>query len=278
MEKQFFSILLVPILCMSIIGCGNASAKDSGNTEPETTNVVTVETKSDTIPSIVSSNDISDTATTDVSSMFSQNYTGSLYNLPAGSENEAWTEAQLDTYLEKNHVLDSCLIEKKGVYKFYIDDLMTNCGFEYVDTFYQESYEEYIVYHKKAKGLQFIARYSDVNHLSIYIDDGTEQICIVMNGLYNSPLPENINVRSEHFIGPNDNGRANTKARLLHLKGIAATLDYLSNSDTIDCARLPYPSRYNLQLHPSQAFSLEKKLQFMPSDITFQDDIKVYQD
>ena len=271
--RRISGVLLVIIISISVVGCGNASAiSESSNANTDISSTASSETLSGSPPSVINTtgtDNVSEETATEVTEVASEpqsDYTGSLYTLPVGAKGEEWTEAQLDEYLKDCKAYQKlCQPNENGKIKVDIDELMKEFGFEYVDTY--NGYNVYNIYWKQRGRLRMVAAFTSDSQLFIYMDNGVSQLRLVILGVsFDSVYDDTVTFHSKTLkddILLND-------AALSHLKGISAILDYLSNSDKIDCGKLPYPAKYSMDILTSGSFNLNKSIDFVSTDITFE--------
>lgn len=281
MKRKMFSFLLVLSISVSIVGCGNASAKSesASGSEAATANFEKVETEnvsagqvpagSDEVAAAEAASVASAGDTTIAQDDSASNYTGSLYTLPVGSVSEKWTEEQLDQYLLlKDDLVGGCIEQNEsGMHILNLDKLMDNLGYDYVGFQQESNKSSYLVYWRQVGNVKIAIVFTEFNDVSILVDDGSEQILVEEVGLYDSSYDGDALAKSVYF---SDRHSRTTKTPYLHIKGVIATLCYMSELNNVDCARLPYPAQYRLATNPSSEFVLSKSLEFMPEGIKFQ--------
>lgn len=270
MIRKRFSVLLVLLLSMSIIGCGSASAKnDSANAnmadvvtsnstkvESETVSEVSMpETKTDSIDFAISTASV-DEAQAEV------NYTGSFYTLPVGAKGEEWSEAQLDEYLKDcKPYQDNFIYNKYSNLEVDFDQILKEFGFEYMGTV-EDSYGHYpySVYWRQKGNTKYVLLFSDINVISVYMENDVHAAEVV---LYCEQDGRNAFLVTDDF-GENNYPDAIQAASA---KGVVAALYAIIKMDNLDCGRLPYPRWYALE-YPinGTSFGLKKGLDFINDD------------
>ena len=194
------------------------------------------------------------------------NYSGKLYTLPVGSASEVWTEAQLDSYLKDCKAYqNNCQPNEKGVVFLDIDAFMKDFGFEYIGTFEEKGYASYNVYWKKNKGVKTVVTFTGASHFFIFMDGDSDSACVVFDGAENRAGDTKVCIDTAHFTKtfPID-------TTLVYIKGIAASLQAISNMDNLDCGRLPYAADYTLKYSlDGRSFNLVPELDFGSGDTGF---------
>ena len=251
MRKQI-SILLVLVFSISVIGCGSVNAKNDNVNANMTDAVTNNDAQADTEK--ISEVSVPETKTD--FKLFSKGYSGSVYTLPVGSKDEAWTEAQLDAYLaDCKPYIDNCAPNEKGLFKVDVDQLMKDFGFEYVGTNDENYYSVKNVYWKERGDLKIVAVFTDSSHLRMLFESGSSCAETVFHGSM-TPGDQIVRFRSEHINGGNEF----PKTTVLHLKAIVACLKYATQEDVINCCKMPYPEYYELKYG---TFSLSKSERYV---------------
>ena len=271
MMRRISSFLLMLILSISVMGCGNASASsESANSNndsmPATENSPAL--SQGVSNTAVNDDTVSSETTIEMTEVVSepepepeQNFTGSLYTLPVGAKGEEWTEAQLDEYVRDCKALqNNYKPSEKGGAKIDLDVFMADFGFEYVDSFEQEPYLPYNVYWRESGGIKMAVQFDNANHLNIYIDSGSDSAGVMIWDF--SYRDQDVKFYSSHF---SDKGHFNKMSKLC-LTSYAAVLKTLTESNTFDCGRLPFPNSYSLRYADGRSFNLQKRLDFYNAD------------
>lgn len=273
MMRRISSFLLMLILSISVMGCGNASASSenansNNDSTPATENSPAL--SQGVSNTTVNDDTVSSETTIETTEVVSepepeQDFTGSLYTLPVGAKGEEWTEEQIDEYVRDCKALqNNYKPSEKGGAKIDLDAFMADFGFEYVDSFEQEPYLPYNVYWRESGGVKMAAHFDNADHLDIYIDTGNDSVCVMVGNFSNQDL--NIKFYSSHLSG---NGHF-TKMSTLCLKSFAAVLKALTESDSFDCGRLPFPSDYSLICANGNSFKLQRRLDSHTIDFEFE--------
>ena len=269
MMRRISSFLLMLSLSISIVGCGNASAssENANSNNDSTPSAENSPALSQGVSNTTASDDsVSSETTIETTDVISepepeQGFTGSLYTLPVGAKGEEWTEAQIDEYVRDCKALqNNYKPSEKGGAEIDLDAFMADFGFEYVDSFEQEPYLPYNVYWRESSGVKMAAQFDNANHLNIYIDLGSDSAGVMIWDFSNRD--QNVKFYSSHF---SDKGHFNKMSKLC-LISYAAVLKTLTESNTFDCGRLPFPNSYSLRYTNGKSFNLQKKLDFYNVD------------
>lgn len=264
MIRKRFSVLLVLLLSISIIGCGSASVKnDSANAnaadvvtsnstkvESETVSEVSMpETKTDSIDSATSTASV-DEAQAEV------NYTGSFYTLPVGVKGEEWSEARLDEYLKDcKPYQDNFTYDKYSNLEVDFDQILEDFDFEYIGIVEEDG--PYSVYWRQKGNVKYVLLYFSVGVIYVYTESSA---CAAKVALYLDQTKANAFLMTDDF-GENHYPEAIQAA---YAKGVVASLYAIVKMDNLDCGKLPYPGWYALE-YPinGTSFGLKKGLDFV---------------
>ena len=122
---------------------------------------------------------------------------------------------------------------------FDFDMFMKELGFEYVGT----SEDGMIIgrYYYESGGFKMLCclLYDDTK-VYTFIDNGTKSACV-----REYPMDQDKSIVVSCAGMPEN--RAKRRLSVISVKGIAASLKYLVESNVKDCARLPYHSEYGLE-------------------------------
>ncbi|MBR3264176.1 hypothetical protein IKF94_03040 [Candidatus Saccharibacteria bacterium] len=244
MRNKFFSAIFAILIGTSITACGTTGMVSS---ETNTTTISTVEKEvieqpvetNATTNSLAESETEAATTSPEKEVIETTNkgreYTGSLYTLPVAKKGEEWTEAELDDYLKDCKAFHECFDGET----FDFEKFIKKMGFEFVRVVDGGSDYTSISRYYYESGSYKIACVLDHYYADVkfYLDNDSDSVCIWER---NIEKDEEVIVLDSSI----ENGEAKEKLSQICVKGIAATIKYLVNSDVIDCARLPYYRSY----------------------------------
>lgn len=234
MKTKVISTILVLIFSVSIVACGTTNGASATTVENDPIQSETDEYQDlleETTESAIEVEEVEETEAEPVG----EPYTGDLYTLPVAKQGEEWTEAQLDDYLA------SCKAYKKAFdgETFDFDVFMTALGFEYEGT--ESDIEIFNRYYRERGNCRIMccALYEDAQ-VYTFVDNGKETVLIRE---FQMDYDKTVTMLCRGM----KNDEMSRRISVISVKGIAASLDYLVCSRTIDCARLPYHVGYGLE-------------------------------
>ncbi len=253
MKVKVISLMLMVIIGISLMACGDVSAKsDSGifepidSTMPEVTEYGPIEgvpagaefvARSEAITEVEVTESTAEVDITEVdpADAEGEEYTGSLYTLPVAKKGEEWSEAQLDEYLASSKAFKKAYDGET----FDFDTFMKVLGFEYVSTIEDGKIVANQYYYERGKYKIMCFPVHADRVFYIYVDNGIESIYIEE---YYMGYDGDITIQCSGM--PKDKMKNGFSPAMV--KGVAASLDYLVHSKNKDCARLPYYTEYSL--------------------------------
>ena len=254
MKVKITSLMLMVIVGISLMACGDANAKsDSGIFEPidSTTPEVAEYGPIDGVPAgaeFVAEPEVStetettefatetDIAEVDPVDVEGEEYTGSLYTLPVAKKGEEWSEAQLDEYLASSKAFKKAYDGET----FDLDVFMKTLGFECIGIVEGKNVTFGRYYYERGKFKIMCCPLYDEAKFYIFVDNGVEAVFIREH-----PIDYDSSIIVSCVGMPKDRIKKGISTALV--KGVAASLEYLVHSNSKDCARLPFPAEYGFE-------------------------------
>ena len=250
MMRRISSFLLMLILSISVMGCGNASAiSESSNANTDISSTESNEPLSGSPLSVINTTEtdnVSEETTTEVAEVASdsepeQDFTGSLYTLPVGAKGEEWTEEQLDEYLKGCKAYqDNLRTFDNGATELKFDEFMSGLGFKYASAYEEERYVDYVLYEKTVGSTKFVVQLTSMSDVNICADNGKESVVVFLSGNASHSLTEDHSFISTGYL---THGKLIRGERAVFVKGACTSLIQVAEGK-MDFARLPFALEY----------------------------------